>query len=204
MSTSPLIRQLIEALQCLSGVGPKTAQRMTFDLLERRRREAQHLANTILQSIDQIKHCQRCRTWSENSLCKTCANTRRDTSMLCVVESPADELAIEQTGIYSGYYFVLMGHLSPLDGIGPNEVGMKELQQLVTSSTFKEIILATNHTVEGDTTAHYIAELLTPLNKNLKLSRIAHGIPLGGELELTDPKTLASAVRDRVSMLSSS
>ena len=196
MTISPLIEQLIEALrQCLPGVGPKTAQRMAFHLLERDRTQGQHLAGTIDTAMKNIGHCKQCRTWSETETCKLCANTSRDHTSLCIVETPADVLAIEQTSIYRGYYFVLMGRLSPLDGIGPEEIGINELYQRVNNADIKEIILATGHTVEGEATAHYITEIINPLH--LKISRIAHGVPSGGELEFIDSRTLTDALASR-------
>lgn len=195
MSFSPLIGQLIDALRCFPGVGPKSAQRMAFHILERDRQKGLHLAETLKKSIQEIKHCSRCRTLSENDICHLCANSRRNAELLCVVETPADIIAIEQTGIYHGHYFVLMGHLSPLDGMGPNEIGMNELRERIQEKRLKEVILATNHTVEGEATAHYIRELAKPFN--LKISKIAHGVPLGGELEYVDSFTLAEAMTSR-------
>lgn len=195
MSFSPLTNQLIDALRCLPGVGPKTAQRMAFHLLERDRENGKHLSEIIHQAMNKIGHCEKCRTFSETPLCNICQNPKRDPSLICLVETPADILAIEQTHIYQGLYFVLMGHLSPLDGIGPDELGLNILQKQLTESPIKEIILATSHTVEGEATAHYIKELIKPFN--MKISRIAHGIPMGGELEYIDSRTLADALMDR-------
>jgi len=195
MLFSPLIDQLIESLRCLPGVGPKTAQRMAFYLLEQHRDKGFHLAESINQAMQNIKHCQQCRTFSETDLCALCASTKRDPKLLCIVETPADVIAIEQTGVYRGYYFVLMGHISPLDGIGPEKLGFDLLQSRLKKSEISEIIIATNHTIEGEATAHYITELVKPLK--IKTSRIAHGIPLGGELEYTDSGTLADAFADR-------
>lgn len=195
MLFSPLLEQLIEALRCLPGVGPKTAQRMAFQLLERRREHGKNLARILHEAMEQISHCQSCRTFSEAELCKLCASPHRDTALLCIVESPTDMAAIEQLGMYRGLYFVLMGHLSPLDGIGPEEIGIKQLNHLLTSGKINEVILATNPTVEGSATAHYISELVK--QHRIKVTRIAHGVPLGGELEFIDSGTLAHAFAGR-------
>lgn len=195
MSFSPLIEHLIAALRCLPGVGPKSAQRMALHLLERDRQGGLALAHALEKAMQNVRHCQQCRTLSETAICKLCANTSRDTSLLCVVETPVDVLAIEQTASYRGYYFVLMGRLSPLDGIGPEDLGMDQLLQRVTEQQIQEIILATNPTVEGEATAHYIAELVKPYS--IKTSRIAHGVPLGSELEYIDGNTLARALIGR-------
>ncbi len=195
MQFSPLLAQLIEALRCLPGVGPKTAQRMAFQLLERQRDKGRHLAKTLLQAMQDINHCKNCRTFSESELCSYCSSTQRDRSLLCIVESPADIVAVEQMGSYRGLYFVLMGHLSPLDGIGPEELGIKELALLLASGTIKEVILATNPTMEGEATAHYISELAK--QHPIKVTRIAHGVPLGSELEYIDSGTLAHAFAGR-------
>lgn len=194
MSFSPLIRQLIEALRVLPGVGQKTAQRMALQLLERDRSGGLRLAQALTQAMEGIGYCSRCRTLSEDELCGFCADPRRDDSLLCVVEGPMDVFAVEQTG-YRGRYFVLKGHLSPLDGRGPDAIGVPELVQRVEEGGFAEVILATNPTVEGEATAHYIAQLL--VSKPLVTSRIAHGVPLGGELELVDGGTLAHALAGR-------
>lgn len=195
MAFSPLLEQLIESLRCLPGVGPKTAQRMAFQLLERGREKGKHLAKTIQDAMHHIHHCKKCRTFSETELCKICASPQRDASLLCVVESPVDILAVEQMGNYRGYYFTLMGHLSPLDGIGPDDLGMKELSILLSKQNIKEVIIATNPTVEGEATAHYISELLKQYG--VKMTRIAHGVPFGGELEYIDSGTLAHAFAGR-------
>lgn len=189
MQISPLLETLIEALRCLPGVGPKSAQRMAYHLLQRDRSGGMNLAQTLTQAMSQIGHCEHCRTFTEQQICNICNNPRRQqTGLLCVVEMPADIQAIEQTGQFSGRYFVLMGHLSPLDGIGPKEIGLDLLQQRLQQESFSEVILATNPTVEGDATANYIAELC--LQQDIKVSRIAHGIPVGGELEMVDGTTL--------------
>ncbi|MHB1948814.1 MAG: recombination mediator RecR [Gammaproteobacteria bacterium] len=196
MQFSPLLEQLIEALRCLPGVGPKTAQRMAFQLLERGRENGKNLAHILQQAMQQIQHCQSCRTFSETALCKLCASPHRDKSLLCIVENPTDMVAVEQIGSYRGLYFVLMGHLSPLDGIGPEELGIKQLSSQLASGEIKEVILATNPTVEGEATAHYISELVK--HYAIKVTRIAHGVPLGGELEYIDSGTLAHAFAGRV------
>ncbi|HEX2549663.1 MAG TPA: recombination mediator RecR, partial [Gammaproteobacteria bacterium] len=184
-----------EALRCLPGVGPKTAQRMAFQLLLRNRDRGKHLAKTLQDAMQNIQHCQKCRTFSEHEFCRLCQSTARDPSLLCIVESPADIFAIEQMGNYRGFYFVLMGHLSPLDGIGPNDLGIKQLAERFNDEYLKEVILATNPTVEGEATAHYISELIKPYP--IKVTRIAHGVPLGGELEYIDSGTLAHAFAGR-------
>jgi recombination protein RecR len=195
MSKSPLLEQLIEALRYLPGVGPKTAQRMAFQLLERGRENGRRLAQTLHEAMEFIRHCQSCRTFTESDLCHLCTSTQRDSSLLCIVESPVDLVAVEQMGGFRGRYFVLMGHLSPLDGIGPDEIGIPQLTTLLASDVVKEVILATNPTVEGEATAHYISELVKQYS--IKATRIAHGVPLGGELEYIDSGTLAHAFAGR-------
>lgn len=198
MKLSPAISELIQALRVLPGVGPKSAQRMAFQLLERQREGGVRLAQALLYATEHVGHCQRCRTLTERELCSLCAQPqRRDSGLLCVVETPADVLAIEQTGQYQGQYFVLMGHLSPLDGIGPEEIGLDVLAKRLQQETISEIILATNPTVEGEATAHYIADLARQLA--IKTSRIAHGVPVGGELEYVDQATLGHAFSGRKS-----
>ena len=194
MSFSPLIRQLIDSLRILPGVGQKTAQRMALQLLERDRSGGMRLAHALSTAMEGVGHCQRCRTLCEDPLCPQCDDPRRDDSVLCVVEGPLDVFAVEQTG-YRGRYFVLKGHLSPLDGLGPEAIGIPELLARIDEAAFSEIILATNPTVEGEATAHYIAQLLH--SKGLIASRIAHGVPLGGELELVDGGTLAHSFAGR-------
>lgn len=198
MTFSPLIQELIDAFRCLPGVGQKSAQRMAFYLLERNRAGGKALAKTLLHTLEHVAHCQRCRNLSESEVCTICQHPGRDSQLLCVVESPADVLAIEQTGTYRGLYFVLMGHLSPLDGIGPQQLGLDKLLSHCQQATVREVILATNLTVEGEATAHYISQLLTPLQ--LTLSRIAHGVPTGGELEYLDGGTLSRALQARATM----
>ena len=197
---SPLIDDLMSSLRCLPGVGPKSAQRMALHLLERDREGAERLAQSLHKAVEGVGRCQRCRTLTEQNFCGICSNARRDNSMLCVVETPADVLAIEQAGTYQGKYFVLLGHLSPIDGIGPEDIGIDQLvqllhQELSTPVPIKEIILATNPTVEGEATAYYISERAK--NVDVVVSRIAHGVPLGGELEFIDGGTLAHAFSSR-------
>ncbi|MGI0153390.1 recombination mediator RecR [Pseudidiomarina sp. WS423] len=196
MQLSPAIQELIQALKVLPGVGPKSAQRMAFQLLERQREGAQRLAQALTQAVEKVGHCNDCRTLTESPQCVICAHpARQQSGMLCIVETPADVLAIEQTGQYQGRYFVLMGHLSPLDGIGPEDIGLDVLAQRLSSESIQEIILATNPTVEGEATAHYIAELAR--QAHIKTSRIAHGVPVGGELEYVDQATLGHAFSGR-------
>lgn len=195
---SPLIDELMASLRVLPGVGPKSAQRMALHLLERDRSGASRLAQSLQSAVEGVGRCQRCRTLTEQALCGLCVNTRRDDSLLCVVETPGDVLAIEQAGTYQGKYFVLMGHLSPIDGVGPDDIGVNDLLSLLREGTIKEVILATNPTVEGEATAYYISERAKPLN--IVVSRIAHGVPLGGELEFIDGGTLAHAFSLRRSL----
>ncbi|HYF97412.1 MAG TPA: recombination mediator RecR [Coxiellaceae bacterium] len=196
---SPLIKQLIDAFRCLPGVGPKSAQRMAFQLLtESGKNKGQHLAKTLQEALEKVGYCQSCRIYTEQTLCELCENSRRNHHILCVVESPADVTAIEQSNTYRGLYFVLQGHLSPLDGIGPNDIGINELLTRLESSEVEELILATNPTVEGEATAHYIVSRLT--NKKIKCSRIAHGVPIGGELEYLDGGTLSHALLSRITI----
>jgi recombination protein RecR len=194
MSYTPLLQQLMEALRCLPGVGPKSAQRMTFHLLERDPEGALRLAKALTEAVERVGRCGSCRTLSEDPLCPLCASQRRDRRLLCVVETPADVLAVEQSGAYTGLYFVLGGHLSPLDGIGPEEIGVDALLARAREGV-EEVILATNPTVEGEATAHYIGELLR--EQGVGVSRIAHGVPLGGELEYVDGSTLTRALAGR-------
>jgi recombination protein RecR len=191
----PSLIRLIEALRCLPGVGPKSAQRMAFHLLEKDRHAAGLLADALQTAVAGVGRCQRCRMFADADLCPICASHSRDRAMLCVVESPADVAAIEQSGSYRGTYFVLMGHLSPLDGIGPDELGFAQLETLLAEGTVGEAILATNTTVEGDATAHVISEIAA--RHHVKSSRIAHGVPIGGELEYVDGGTLAHALAGR-------
>jgi recombination protein RecR len=195
MKFSPLIDQLVQALRCLPGVGPKSAQRMAFHLLERNREGGLQLAEMLQTALSEVGHCSQCHTLTELDICGICADQRRDHTTLCVVESPADVLALEQAGSYRGIYFVLMGHLSPIDGIGPEEIGVDRLLARVREQQMKEVILATNPTVEGEATAYYITEQVKSLG--VLVSRIAHGVPLGGELEYVDSGTLAHALSGR-------
>ena len=192
---SPLIDELISALRCLPGVGPKSAQRMALHLLERDRQGAARLAQSLDRAVEGVGHCRLCRTLTEQPVCGTCGNPRRDDSQLCVVESPTDVTAMESAGNFQGKYFVLMGHLSPIDGIGPADIGLDVLLERLQSGQVQELILATNSTVEGEATAHYIASQAKALA--VKVSRIAHGVPLGGELEYMDGNTLAHAFSSR-------
>lgn len=200
MNYSPLIDQLIEAFRRLPGVGAKSAQRMVLHFLEKDRAGARQLADALLAAIDGVGHCQRCRTLAEETLCRICQNPERDQNTLCVVETPADVFAIEQTASYKGLYFVLMGHLSPIDGIGPEELGTEQLMDMVRNTEVTEVILATNPTVEGEATAYYLAEQLRDLvgeDRPLRVSRIAHGVPVGGELEYIDGGTLMHSIAGR-------
>jgi len=197
MKFSPLITQLIDDLTCLPGVGPKSAQRMAFHLLERNRRGGKSLAKALDKAMDQVQHCRDCRTFTEDEHCHICINDKRATSgQLCIVETPADVAAFEQTGHYYGRYFVLMGHLSPLDGIGPMDIGLDKLDNLLKSRPLNEVILATNPTVEGEATAHYIADLCQ--DHGIKATRIAHGVPVGSELEYVDGTTLSHSFNGRI------
>lgn len=195
MAHSPLIKQLIDSFRCLPGVGAKSAQRMTYHLLERDRNGAKKLAHALEKAAEQVGHCQRCRILTEYELCDICRSQKRDEQTLCVVETPSDVYAIEQSGTFKGKYFVLMGHISPLDGIGPQELHLDILKQRVETESISEVILATNTTVEGEATAHYIVEMLKPFT--IKVTRIAHGVPLGGELEYIDGSTLGHAFNGR-------
>jgi len=192
---SNLIDELIKALGCLAGVGPKSSQRMAYQLLERNRTEGKVLGETLVQAMELIRNCNECRNFTEHDICHICANTGRNHRQICIVESPADVLAIESSASYRGIYFVLMGHLSPLDGIGPEELGLDLLAQRIQDDSFDELILATNPTVEGEATAHYISDLCR--NRTLEVTRIAHGVPLGGELEYVDGSTLAHSFTGR-------
>jgi recombination protein RecR len=194
----PSLSRLIEALRCLPGVGPKSAQRMAFHLLERDREGAREIAAALGGAMEQLGQCGRCRMFAEGALCPVCAATGRDRSLLCVVESPADVVAIEQSASFRGCYFVLMGHLSPLDGVGPAQIGVDAFERLLGEGEVREVILATNPTVEGEATAHFLAELVA--RHGLRASRIAHGVPVGGELEYVDSGTLAHALAGRQSL----
>lgn len=195
MEKPATLEELILALRCLPGVGPKSAQRMAYHLLQRDVKGAERLAEALSGAVGRIRHCARCNTFTEAETCTLCASARRDPSLLCVVESPGDLLMMEQSQSYSGLYFVLMGRLSPLDGIGPREIHLDRLVRRATDGAVRELILATNFTVEGEATAHYISELLA--GKGLTITRIARGLPVGGELEHVDSGTLAQAVLER-------
>lgn len=195
MSFSPLINTLIATLRCLPGVGPRSAQRMALHLLERNRDGARQLASAIEAAVANVGHCSACRILCETPLCRYCDNLARDRSLLCVVETPADVLALEQTAGFRGLYFVLLGHLSPLDGIGPEDIGIDLFRSRLEGGDVQEVILATNPTVEGEATAHYLAEIVK--TRGIRVTRIAYGVPLGGELEYLDGGTLARALSSR-------
>ena len=195
MSYSPLLVRLIDGLRCMPGVGQKSAQRIAFHLLERDREGASQLSAALAEAVAGIGHCKRCRMFTEHELCSICAAAGRDVAQLCVVESPADVMALEDATGFRGLYFVLMGHLSPLDGIGPDELGLGQLDDWLAEGEVEELIIATNPTVEGDATAHYLADLA--VRRGVKASRIAHGVPLGGELEYVDGGTLSHAFYGR-------
>lgn len=189
------LESLIEALRCLPGVGPKSAQRMAYHLLQHDRKGAQYLADALAHSLVAIRHCKRCNTFAEEEVCERCASPRRDPSLLCVVETPVDMNMMEQTHAYQGLYYVLMGRISPLDGVGARELRLEQLLARVSDGVVREVILATNYTNEGEATAHYITTLLKP--KGVSVTRIARGVPVGGELEYVDSGTLAQALRER-------
>jgi len=195
MVLSPLLEELVAALRCLPGVGPKSAQRMALHLLERNRAGGAALGGTLLRAMEHIGRCGRCRTFTENALCGLCLSPRRDQGLICVVETPADLMAIEQSGGFGGTYHVLMGHLSPIDGIGPEDIGVDVLLQRVRQGGVREVVLATGTTVEGEATAFFVGEQLRQLG--VIVSRIAHGVPLGGDLEYIDGGTLAHAFSGR-------
>ena len=195
MKTPSSLEELIAALRCLPGVGPKSAQRMAYHLLQRDQAGAARLAEGLSQALARIRNCERCNSYAEAAICDLCSSPRRDATLLCVVESPGDLLMMEQAQCYRGLYFVLMGALSPLDGIGPKEIHLDRLIKRATDGVVREVILATNFTVEGEATAHYIGEALRA--RGLKVSRIARGLPVGGELEHVDGGTLAQAVVER-------
>ena len=195
MATPGSLEELMEALRCLPGVGPKAAQRMAYYLLQWDRPGAERLAQALGNAVQYIRRCVSCNSFTEESLCELCASSKREVSQLCVVETPADLLMMEQTLAYKGLYFVLMGRLSPLDGIGPREIGLEVLQKRALNGLVKEVIVATNFTNEGEATAHYIGEILK--DHDIKLTRIARGVPVGGELEYVDAGTLAQAMVER-------
>ncbi|MEN3292900.1 MAG: recombination protein RecR [Burkholderiales bacterium] len=195
MKTPTSLDFLADSLRRLPGVGPKSAQRMAYHLLQHDREGAAQLGRALTQAVEKIHHCARCNTFTENEVCETCMNPERDAALLCVVETPADQLMIEQTLTYKGLYFVLMGHLSPLDGIGPRDIHLEKLINRATDGVVAEVVLATNFTNEGEATAHYISETLKA--RGLKVSRLARGVPVGGELEYVDAGTIARAMLDR-------
>jgi recombination protein RecR len=195
MKHSPALSRLIDALHALPGIGPKTAQRMAFRLLQEERGAAQELCDATAAALERVGRCGRCRMLAEGELCELCASPARDDAQLCVVESPADVIAVENSGVYRGRYFVLMGHLSPLDGIGPAELGLHELELLLREGQVREVILATNSTVEGEATAHVLSEMARA--HGIAVTRIAQGVPFGGELEYVDGGTLAHALTGR-------
>ncbi len=192
---SPALEDLIEALRCIPGIGPKSAQRTAYHLLQHDKAGAGRLADALARALKSVRRCVKCNTFAEDELCALCASPKRDSSQLCVVETPGDLLMMEQTLAYNGLYFVLMGHLSPLDGIGPREIGLDVMQRRLAGGEVKEVIVATNFTNEGEATAHYIGEMLKGLE--LRITRIARGVPVGGELEYVDTGTLAQAVVER-------
>ncbi|MFQ6021184.1 MAG: recombination mediator RecR [Acidiferrobacterales bacterium] len=194
-AVTPAIEALKQALRRLPGVGPKSAQRMALYLLERDREGGRQIVDSLRNALERVIHCRRCNNFSEQEICPLCNSSRRDRSQLCVVESPADLMSLEQAGVYKGLYFVLMGRLSPLDGIGPEELGIPRLEALLDEGSIKEVILATNLTVEGEATAHYIGELARA--RKIRATRIAYGVPVGGELEYVDQGTLARAFTGR-------
>lgn len=193
--TPSSLESLIEALRCLPGVGPKSAQRMAYYLLQRERKGAKHLAESLELALQALRHCQRCNTFTEAEICDRCSSPKRDSTQLCVVETPVDMNMMEQSHAYSGLYYVLMGRISPLDGIGPRELKLERLLARACDGVVQEVILATNYTNEGEATAHYLSELLK--SRGIGVSRIARGVPVGGELEYVDSGTLAQAVRER-------
>jgi recombination protein RecR len=195
-TSSPLLRQLIDALKCLPGVGQKSAQRMAFHLLQRNREGARLLSTKLALAVDRIGNCVRCRMLTEESTCQYCRSDRRDNALLCAVESPADVMAIEQAGIFQGRYFVLMGRLSPMDGVGPSELGLDLLERRLAEGGIEELVLATGVTIEGDATAHLLAQLAA--RHGVRASRIAYGVPVGGELEFIDSSTISRAFSGRL------
>jgi recombination protein RecR len=193
---SPITEELIDALRCLPGVGPKSAQRIAFQLLQKtKRNQGTRLAGAIQQAMELVGECDRCQTYTEEDECSICSNPKRNAKLLCILETPADIAALEQTKSYSGLYHVLHGHLSPLDGIGPNEIGIPQLLTRIDQESIDEVIIATNPTMEGKATAHYI---VSQLNEKIKVSQIAYGVPLGGEIEYLDGHTLAHALKTRL------
>lgn len=199
MTMPSSLESLIEALRCLPGIGPKSAQRMAYYLMQRDRQGAQRLADALQLALGALRHCEKCNTFTEAEICDRCSSTKRDASLLCVVETPVDMNMMEQTHAYSGLYYVLMGRVSPLDGIGPRELRLERLLNRACDGVVQEVILATNFTNEGEVTAHYLTEMLN--SRGVRVSRIARGVPVGGELEYVDPGTLAQAMRERRSLV---
>ncbi len=195
MAGNNAIERLKQALRRLPGVGPKSAQRMALHLLEHDRDALREIAGALTSAAERIRHCARCNNFSEEDLCEICRSPRRDPALMCVVESPSDLVSLEQAGVYNGRYFVLMGRLSPLDGIGPDQLGVPRLEKILAEGEVKEVILATNPTVEGEATAHYLCELVH--TRGIRASRIAYGVSVGGELEYTDRSTIARAITGR-------
>ena len=195
MKNAGLLDGLIQALRRLPGVGPKSAQRYAYHLLQHDREGARHLSEALAGALAGLRRCRRCNTFSDQDICETCASTRRDPSLLCVVETPSDQLMVEQTLAFQGLYYVLMGRLSPLDGAGPREIGLEQLLARASDGVVTEVILATNFTQEGEATAHYLGELLRA--RGLAVTRLARGVPMGSELEYVDASTIAQAMRDR-------
>jgi recombination protein RecR len=193
----PTLDKLVDALKRLPGIGPRSAQRIAFHLLQHDRDAAVHLGEALLAAAQSIGHCERCNTLTELPVCETCSSAKRDAQLLCVVESPSDQLMIEQSLSYSGLYFVLLGRLSPLDGIGPREIQMERLIARAVDGIVREVIVATSFTPEGDATAHYVAQLLKERDPQIKVTRLARGVPAGAELEYTDVNTIAQAMLDR-------
>jgi len=193
--TPSALEGLIQALRCLPGVGPKSAQRMAYHLLQHDRKGALQLVAALNNALEGVRHCQRCNTFSEQDICDRCSSPKRDASLLCIVETPVDMNMMEQTLAYQGLYYVLMGRVSPLDGMGPRQLGLEKLMERVLDGVVKEVVLATNYTNEGEATAHYLSTLLA--EKGIRVSRLARGVPVGGELEFVDPGTLAQAFRER-------
>ncbi|HRD70918.1 MAG TPA: recombination mediator RecR [Legionella sp.] len=192
------LNRLVDALRCLPGVGPKSAQRMVFHLLQFQRQRGLHLASCLEQAMNHINHCMRCNNYTEHTLCSLCQNPARDSKLLCVVESPADVAAIEQSHAFQGTYFVLMGKISPLDGLGPEDIGLPRLKKLIMEEGISEVILALSPSIEGQTTVHFIQQLLR--GESINISQLAHGIPSGGELEFLDGNTIGSALRNRATI----
>jgi recombination protein RecR len=197
MRLGPVLDSLVDALKTLPGIGPRSAQRIAFHLLQHDREAAVRLGEALLSAAKSIRHCERCNTLTEQPVCETCSSPKRDSHLLCVVESPSDQLMIEQSLAYSGLYFVLLGRLSPLDGIGPREIQMERLLARATDGVVREVIVATSFTPEGDATAHYVGQLLRERDPDIRVTRLARGVPAGAELEYTDVNTIAQAMLDR-------